>query len=288
MKRVIFSIWLGWLALAPAQTTAPTLTPRLAALKTAYEAALARQEEPVEKGYLEELGKLKQIHVQNGDLPAALAIEAAIRGAPVADPSEKLVALRDTRRRALERIAQPLRATYIRELQKLKVELTRAGDLPGAVQTETEWKTQQALDAGIRPDGFPVYSLVMEAFIDGPSELRVTPDSLYWINGQNGKPGFSGRGDEPVLVNDANWTLKWQKPENRRGVDTSERFALPFRVDPAGLTLKLLSVSAQPKGTGILKRDEIVTAPKDGELSITIPDSQSGQCWYRFVLQPRE
>ncbi len=51
---------------------------------------------------------------------------------------DELTDLRDSYQKALQRAAEPVRATYIEELKKLMDRQTRAGDLDGAIATRAE------------------------------------------------------------------------------------------------------------------------------------------------------
>ena len=53
---------------------------------------------------------------------------------------DRLRSLRDSYRSAVERSTAPLTKTYLAELEKLKTELTKKGDLQGALAVESEIK----------------------------------------------------------------------------------------------------------------------------------------------------
>lgn len=55
--------------------------------------------------------------------------------------ADDLSALRDNYEKALERAAEPVKATYLEELKKLMDRQTRAGDLDAAIATRTEIQT---------------------------------------------------------------------------------------------------------------------------------------------------
>ena len=136
-------------------------------------------------------------------------------------------------------------------------------------------------------DALPANALVIEAFIDGPSELRVRKDGLYWINFDNAKPGKHDNANYPTYINGKAWQPGWKNARKARGADKSSVHATSSN-DPGKLELKLLAVTLARGQTGIEKRDEIKVSVVDQELSIIIPDGQSGARWYKFALIPKK
>lgn len=128
--------------------------------------------------------------------------------------------------------------------------------------------------------------VVIETLIDGSSELRVKRNGIYWINGGNAKPGRHDGQEEPTYVNGKSWRPNWRESEKDRGVDRSATKSVDG-IDPAKTDFKLVMVGFARDSLGIEKRDEIEVNRKGEELSIVIPDSQSGSRWYRFELVQR-
>jgi hypothetical protein len=124
---------------------------------------------------------------------------------------------------------------------------------------------------------------MIEVLIDGPSELRVKKDGIYWINGGNAKPGRHDGQEEPTYVNGKSWRPNWKNARQDRGVDRTATKSLDG-IDPAKVKFNLRMVGITRDGNGIEKRDEISVTMIGEELSILIPDSQSGSRWYRFEL----
>lgn len=133
----------------------------------------------------------------------------------------------------------------------------------------------------------PPNSVVIEALIDGPSELRVKKDGIYWINGGNAKPGRHEGREHPTYVDDKAWRPIWREAREDRGVDRCSTKVMA-NLDPDKLEFKLLNVSRNRGAPGLIKRDKIEVSKIDGEVSITIPDSQGGSMWYRFALIRKE
>src|SRR5437773_5314660 len=92
---------------------------------------------------------------------------------------------------------------------------------------------------------------VVEALIDGPSELRVTRTGIYWINLGNAKPGRHERRDEPTYIDSQPWKPVWKDPSKDRGKDTSDLHPLPL--EPDKLQFELLAVGDSHGSTGIQK-----------------------------------
>lgn len=154
-------------------------------------------------------------------------------------------------------------------------------------RVDIDYIREQAVKAGVPITGLlkpqPVETLLVEALIDGPSELRVKKDGVYWINGPNAKPGRHERQNQPTYLNGRPWQPVWQAPDKERGEDTSAT-EMVAGLEPSGFTFKLISVGETREATGVEKRDRLEVSTKDGELSIRIPDSQRGSCWYKFEL----
>lgn len=158
-------------------------------------------------------------------------------------------------------------------------------------RVDVDYIRECAIKAGMAVSGalapLPVDALLIEAQIDGPSELRVKKDGIYWINGPNAKPGRHERQNFPTYLNGREWRPVWQEPEKDRGRDTSSTEAVPG-LDPKTLNFTLLSVGQTREAAGIEERDKIEVTSKEGELAIRIPDSQGGSRWYKFELSSRK
>ena len=151
-------------------------------------------------------------------------------------------------------------------------------------------KAAAAASSGIPvlgPEPAPPNSVVIEALIDGPSELRVKKDGIYWINGPNAKPGRHMGQEFPTYVDGKSWRPNWKESQNDRGVDRSATKSVDG-LDPLKTEFKLLNVTIYQGGHGTEKRDEIRFGIVEEELSIFIPDSQGGSRWYRFALIKKE
>lgn len=126
-------------------------------------------------------------------------------------------------------------------------------------------------------------TFVIEALIDGPSELRVKKDGIYWVNGPNANPGRHNGQEFPTFVDGKPWRPNWKESRGDRGNDKSATRSVDG-IDPTKIAFKLVMVSFKRDGTGIEKRDAIKAALAGEEYSIEIPDLQSGSRWYRFEL----
>ncbi|SKA86531.1 SLA1 homology domain 1, SHD1 [Prosthecobacter debontii] len=137
------------------------------------------------------------------------------------------------------------------------------------------------------PTPAPLNSVVIESLIDGPSELRVKKDGIYWVNGPNAKPGRHMGQEEPTYVDGKSWRPNWKEPRQDRGVDRTATKSVDG-IDPLKTEFKLLNVTVNRGGYGIEKRDPIKVSIVEDELAIMIPDSQGGSMWYRFALVKKE
>lgn len=141
----------------------------------------------------------------------------------------------------------------------------------------------QSAGAQNSDEKLPDDAVLIEALVDGPSELRLKQDGIYWVNGGNAKPGRHEGREEPTYVNGKSWRPNWKEPRKDRGVDRTATKKVEG-LDPAHVEFKLLSVGLFRDSPGIEKRDPISVTTLGNELSILIRDSQGGPRWYRFVL----
>ncbi|MFZ4763547.1 MAG: SHD1 domain-containing protein [Roseimicrobium sp.] len=174
-------------------------------------------------------------------------------------------------------------------VQGSAVTLKRADGATFTVQADTFCQTdmlyfeQHGLKAASK-DPAPLGSVIIEALIDGPSELRVKKDGIYWINGENAKPGRHEGQEEPTYVDGKSWRPNWKNQRADRGVDRTATKSVEG-LDPTKVRFKLLSVTMTRDGVGIEKRDEITANLLQDEFSIRIPDSQTGSRWYKLALK---
>jgi hypothetical protein len=127
--------------------------------------------------------------------------------------------------------------------------------------------------------------IVIESYIDGPSDLRVTKDGIYWINGRNAKPGRHDKHHDPTYVNGQEWQPQWTEPGKDRGKDQCSPYEIKIP-NATKLEFKLLAVTKTREQEGIEKRDPVIVSKDGEELVINIRDSQGGARWYKFSLTP--
>jgi hypothetical protein len=122
------------------------------------------------------------------------------------------------------------------------------------------------------------------ALIDAITELHVSKDGIYWVNGEGAKPGLWEPNNFPTLVNGQRWYPHWHKPAKRRGYDRCDAFQMA--IPSLDLDLELIAVGEKPDGKEIEPRSPITLSHDNGELIVTIPDPEWGARWYTFVLVP--
>ena len=147
-------------------------------------------------------------------------------------------------------------------------------------------KPSEPGSATANEEPLPADALVIQAYIDGPSELRVKKGGIYWINGRNAKPGKLGNHNFPTYVGKSPWLPVWSNAKPR-GEDKSNVHGVDI-ADPFDLDFKLLTVGEERDSSGIEKRDEIKLGKDGEEFSINIPDRQAGARWYKFALIPKK
>ena len=125
--------------------------------------------------------------------------------------------------------------------------------------------------------------IVIQAYVDGITELHVSREGLRWVNGAFAKPGLHD-GNWPTFVNGQQWYPEWQKPNQARGVDRSKLF--PLAVPSLNLELELIAVGKERDARGIEPRSPMTVNYGDDELVVIIPDPEFGPRWYTFALVP--
>jgi len=130
----------------------------------------------------------------------------------------------------------------------------------------------------------PPKEIVVEALIDGDSELWVTPTGLYWkcVGKGVAKPGRHNGRNEPTYINGKRWMPEWGKPQESRGADQSKPLSLP--IGNVNFKFELQAVGKEKGAQGIDDRDPVVTKMQGGAFVIHISDSQMDPRWYRFRL----
>lgn len=135
--------------------------------------------------------------------------------------------------------------------------------------------------------------VLVEALIDGNSELHLTPNGLYWkqLPGSSSKPGRHFRNNLPTYVNHRPWMPEWGRPE--KDTDADESKPLPLNLEGIGFGVEVLAVGgddnvATPDGIrGVERRDPVTIQDRGGEQTISIPDTQVGAKWYRLRMYRR-
>jgi hypothetical protein len=130
----------------------------------------------------------------------------------------------------------------------------------------------------------PPKEIIVEALIDGDSELWVTSKGIYWKNvgKETAKPGRHDGKNEPTYVNGKRWMPEWGKPQEERGFDESKSFSMP--IGKVNLRFELQAVGTEKGREGIDTRDAVTMSSSGDALVIRIPDHQMDSRWYRFRL----
>jgi hypothetical protein len=152
MTRNVTITLLGLLApmVLLSQETKP-LPDRVATLRTSYEGARARAIAPINAKFAEVLLNLKTDYTKSGNLEAALAIDSLLKEVNASGPigrdlsamntpgnlPDRAVELKTNYAASVAKAVANIDRTYVTELQRLKLDYTKAGDLEAAVATET-------------------------------------------------------------------------------------------------------------------------------------------------------
>jgi hypothetical protein len=113
--------------------------------------------------------------------------------------------------------------------------------------------------------------IVVQALIDGSSELHVTRSGLYWKHLTYSKPGRNGGKREPTRVNGRDWQPQWVN-ESGDGADRSEVF-------PIAVGTLDLQVKPDPRN-----RNPVSGRRAGDEFVVLFDDPQPGDVWYQVEL----
>jgi hypothetical protein len=135
-----------------ASAAAPANAPELEKLRASYKAAVAKVAKSILQTHIATLEKLRDIYARGSNLTAATKVQADIDRAnvamttgefipPAADANvlaPELDKLRTGHEADIERAIKPYRETYVRELDKLRDNYTRAANLAAATAVQAE------------------------------------------------------------------------------------------------------------------------------------------------------
>ena len=139
-----------------------------------------------------------------------------------------------------------------------------------------------AMDAQRSLEATTPKEFLVEALIDGDSKLHIKPTGIYWENGEAAKPGHHDGQNEPTYVNGKPWQPVWANPDEEKGYDKSDLFALP--IGQIDLDFKLVAVTERRGETGIDERSPVTMRTENGEQILLIPDEEDGDRWYTIRL----
>ncbi|MDB6005334.1 MAG: y domain 1 [Prosthecobacter sp.] len=257
----------------------------------------------------EGLNKLKELaktqlqvvlkdQMSEGKLEAANAINKAVAALPITSPenatppaglpSAAVLVLKDHASKVFAGISG-LNNQFIPRLDKVKVELLKSGDLPGAnaadakireLREEAEKLMPPKLPAGAKQE--TVESFTVEALIDGGSELHVTKEGVYWmVPGGEAKPGLHDGANEPTYVSGSRWKPKW-RVKGTRGPDTSDVYLM--KTSSPKLIAETVLVSRERFGKNE-NRTPVATSVKEDHFVVTISDPEGGSRWYKIRIK---
>jgi hypothetical protein len=213
-----------------------------------------------------------------GDDPAIAAAACAELATPSAVDSQ--IAVGDAWWGASEKKAGYIAAAARRRASLWYDKALESVEVKGLNRTRLEKRVAEG-------DPGEVNEIIVEALIDGGSELHLTPGGLYWKQmGGAAKPGRHAANNLPTYVNHKPWAPQWGNPGKKGGPDQSA--LLPLKLGRGHYSIETLAVgggdddSTPDQIQGIEKRDPVTIEYRDGEQIIFIRDSQIGARWYRI------
>jgi hypothetical protein len=148
----VFALFLLTLTMAASAAT-PAGAPELEKLRASYKAVVAKGTKPIVQSHITTLEKLRDIYTRGANLAGATKVQTDIDRAkvalatgefiPSAADSDNVAAPELDKLRAgndanIERAVKPYRETYVRELDKLRDNYTRAANLAAANAVQEE------------------------------------------------------------------------------------------------------------------------------------------------------
>jgi hypothetical protein len=127
-----------------------------------------------------------------------------------------------------------------------------------------------------------IKEIIVEADVDGDTQLWVTPKGLYWKCLGVAKVGRNNGMNEATYVNGKPWMPEWGKPQEARGKDECKPF--PMALGKTDFVCELVAVGGQRGAKGLERRDPLNIRPEGDALVVGIPDHQNGDRWYRLRL----
>ena len=153
------------------------------------------------------------------------------------------------------------------------------GDLDGAEALKAEI-ARLSIKAGAAP-----VSIIIEAYIDGDSNLVIIPDQgLQWNEAGTTafRPGLHDNQNAPTYINDQKWSPAWSDGA-QAGPGNSDIF--PADIPATGTwAVEVVSISDSRGASGIMDRDPVTIRKFGLNTVVSIPDSQGGACWYKLKL----
>ena len=266
--------------------------PQMTALKTAYEAKKAALSQPVQtlngqyRAALERLGESSR---QSGNLEAVLAVKQAIQALDSGNPETpaKAPSVEALRNRYLQQKATLERqyaagvteatAGYQAQLTTLKANLTRAGDIDGAITVNVELeKAGGAVEAlkNATPSSVPTEGAAPGAVrrinIQGKFEfdtIKIQKNTLWIQHNAYDLPA-------DVKINTKRWNPEWTRDKS-----SSYVFDPPLApIDPKTLSTK------SSRGRTEIKVYEMPSEANGQTLTLKVEDSPNGVGEYTIIL----
>lgn len=284
---------------AMAQQNATTTLPAVLAFELAeYQAKKTEGIDRLKELAKSQLQEVLKEQMKSGKLEAANAINVAIASLPITSqekatpreglPTAAVAVLKEHATKVFAGISG-LNNQFIPRLDKVKVELLKTGDLPGAnaadakireFREEVEKLAPAKNQSGAKQE--VVEGFTVEALIDGGSELHVTKEGIYWmVPGGEAKPGLHEGSNEATYVNGSRWKPKW-RVKGDRGPDTSDVYLI--KTTAPKLVAETVLVSKERFGKHE-NRTPVVISTKDDHFVITMRDPEGGSRWYKVRIK---
>jgi hypothetical protein len=301
LGSIVFALFLA-LSWDRAQAVEAGPAPELAALKSAYNAALREAESnevvrlnALRKDYFAALFELQDRRMERDDFTGVLAIKTELERfeykQEISDDQkeqmfpelralrERYMASRDQIAAEREKAAVARRQKQVADLASLARKFELNGDAAGAAAVRAELATVQGVTAPPAAAGAATTGrFTLRAYIDGADYIHVQGSRIWYVHEAGPFPGKSGTARvEPTYINTTAWMPVWNGYESR----PYEQLQPPLRV---AANKRVYMTRKFGRGEVILVEQPVVT--NRYTLQILIDDrTHPGADWYEIHVK---
>ncbi len=173
-------------------------------------------------------------------------------------------------------------ATFARYEMRALREGQQVAFLDGAIEFDgVPFSVDETSDEREDPFETSVGEVLIEARVDGRSDLHLDGDGIYWEHHSGTAPGESDAKGKFVLIDGRKWYPQWEGDPQRTPVE-SEYF--PLRLGSAAWSVAVLSVHETAGAAHVSGRGTAKIRHENDESVVTFSDTKPGSAVYRVLL----